>query len=159
MFCQLFGVEPGRGDAVVADKPAPPNPKKAPKAPKVPKAPKAPKKKGPLPKATTEQQECAPFDHIEEASPEPAEILTLQYEDIDVDEDAWLEEEHGLEESDTESNYEATSMTEEDLHPALSCSVDSSPGFLLERPARTVKVDKKRPPGIAVTFDDDAWIE
>ena len=38
----------------------------------------------------------------------------------------------------------------------IAGSIASSPGFF-ER--REPKLEKKRPPGIAVTFDDDSWIE
>ena len=143
MFCQLFGGDPQSNAK-------PPKDKKKQKTSTKPKA--KPKKKEPEPKAV--EQECAPFDHVEEESPEPMHIETLDYEDIEeaIQDDEWEEEEEVLSDDQSE-NYEATSMSDEN---EISCSVDSSPGFLFER--RTVTVEKKRKPGIPVFFDDESWI-
>jgi hypothetical protein len=107
----------------------------------------------------SDEQIGAPFKHVRERSPEPAEVATqLEYEDLAPESDDWMLEDldppaEELTDDDEELNYEATSMTDELEH--VCGSVGSSPGFF-ER--RVVSIDKKRPPGIAVTFDDDSWI-
>jgi hypothetical protein len=152
MFCELFGVQP-------ADQPAKVSKCAKPKAakPKVAKVAKPRASKSVKPMAV--DQLGAPFEHVREASPEPADVTQLEYDHLEPDleppvNDEWMDEELSEEYmTDEELNYEATSMTEECDH--VCGSIGSSPGFF-ER--KTVKVGKQRPPGIAVTFEDDSWI-
>jgi len=143
MISHLFGKQ------TVADHPKPAKVKKPKK-----------KKKGPEPRKA--EQECAPFEHVQEASPEPADVAdTLEYDLLQEDEfDEWDAE--STMDSDGESNYEVSSISrhDDDDHPdTLFGSVQSSPGFMSGLKPSSVTVEKKRPPGIAVSFDDDSWIE
>jgi hypothetical protein len=152
MFSELF-----------AAKPAPPEKAKATK-----KKPAPPKKKKPKagPEPQKADQECAPFEHVEEASPEPAKVATLEYDLLqEEDYNEWdADDEFQL--SDDESNYEVSSMSrngddddilEDDVPYG---SIQSSPGLFMQGLKSTsVQVEKKRPAGIAVSFDDDSWIE
>lgn len=143
MISHLFGKQ------TVADHPKPVKVKKPKK-----------KKKGPEPRKA--DQECAPFEHVQEASPEPADVAdTLEYDLLQEDEfDEWDAE--TTMDSDGESNYEVSSVSrhDDDDHPdTLFGSVQSSPGFMSGLKSSSVTVEKKRPPGIAVSFDDDSWIE
>ncbi len=109
--------------------------------------------------ASAKQHASAPFKATKEKSPEPAQADMLDHEDIagpveDVWDDDYSEECKESDASDVE-DYEVTSMTMSD--EPLCSSIDSSPGMFFER---HVKVEsKKRPPGIAVFFDDDSWID
>lgn len=160
MFSELFNTAKSH--------PTPPKKtaKKKASAPK--KKSTTPKKKKTGPEPHSADQECAPFDHVEEASPEPAKVATLEYdvlqeedcEDWDVDDEFQL--------SDDESNYEVSSMSRDDgeeddiLDDEVPYgSIQSSPGLFMQglKSTSSVKVEKKRPSGIAVSFDDDSWIE
>jgi hypothetical protein len=149
MLSQLFG----------GDLPPPkPHPKKK-------STTAARKKKEPKAAVIEHQQPSAPFKHTREKSPEPAPVDTLDHNDIEdttwsvplEDDDEFAE----CRESDVEEdNYDATSMTmspEPEAGSPPYGSVESSPGFFLERRSRDVS--KKRPPGIALSFDDDSWID
>lgn len=153
MFCELFGVpqlpvakaEPGKHSQA-----KPPKAKPAKK-----KAPKKPKTIVPM----VMDQLGAPFEHTIEDSPEPADIDQLEYESLELPtNDEWMEEEIQLPEELTDDedndNYEATSMTE-DCDEVCGSIGSTSPGFFEKK---IVKIEKLRPPGIAVTFDDDSWI-
>jgi hypothetical protein len=154
MFCQLFGVE----DKKPPPKAPPAKPKPPPKKSKK-KAVAAPPPSLPDPKPQNAEQECAPFEHVEEASPEPADVATLEY-DVLQEEEFEKEWDEDFEHSDVESNYEVSSISrhddDEDQADDLYGSIQSSPGVFMKS---SIKVEKKRPPGIAVTFDDDSWIE
>lgn len=128
---------------------------KPPKAPKKPSKPKAKAKKDPAP--STAQQPSAPFEHVVETSPEAAEVEMLEYEDIEEEWDVHEEDS----DAGSEVNYDATSIDPADADDVLCGSIGSSPGFMTAGVAglRSVKVEKKRPPGIAVSFDDDSWIQ
>jgi hypothetical protein len=128
----------------------------------------APKKKKAGPEPHSVDQECAPFDHIEEASPEPAKVATLEYDILqEEDYNEWdVEEDEFQLSDDDESNYEVSSVSrngdEDDLEDeAPYGSIQSSPGLFMQglKSMSSVKVEKKRPAGIAVSFDDDSWIE
>lgn len=142
MISHLFGKQ------TVIDNPKPTKVKK----------PKTKKKKGPEPQKA--EQECAPYEHIQEASPEPADVIdTLEYDLLQEDEfDEWDAE--SIVDSDVESNYDVSSMSrhDDDQPETLFGSVQSSPGFMSGLKS-SVTVEKKRPPGITVSFDDDSWIE
>lgn len=184
MFCELFGVDTAQSKAPAkpakAKAPAKAKPAKA-KAPAEAKAKTAKSKKAPKPASVT-QIASGPFEATREKSPEPAPQRSgaaLDYDDFagpladpladsladplaDPLEDGWSEGEAHEDEdpgdSDAEiENYDATSMT---MSEDLCGSVESSPGFLNDFSDRVTRiVEKKRPPGIAVTFDDDSWID
>lgn len=110
-----------------------------------------PAKSGPKPRRASGQP-AAPFEYDSDPSPEPAEADTLEYD--------WLEEEEHAATSDIseddEPNYDATSLTDDEFQCG---SIDSSPTFLHDVNKRTIKIERHRPPGIAVTFDDESWID
>jgi hypothetical protein len=138
MFCELFGVSSTL---------PPPQP------PPQPKVTKKPKRVTPTttPQPSHAEQHGAPFKHVEHPSPEPAEYDGIHGDDwSDVDDD-----DAGFSSSEEIDAYEGgtTSVAADDFE--LTGSIGSSPGFF-ERSVQ--KLEKKRPPGIAVTFDDDSWI-
>ncbi len=145
MFSELFNAQP-----LV-------KPSKTKKPKKTAAPPKKKKVKGPEPQDAG--QECAPFDHVEETSPEPADIDTLDY-DVLQEEDDFGDFQRS---DDEESNYEVSSISrndEDDLLDDLPYgSIQSSPGLFMNEFKSSVKVEKKRPPGIALSFDDDSWID
>lgn len=128
-----------------------------PKKPKNPKKPKKEKDTVPVPSAAQQTTDYAPFDHVVEESPEATQAETLEYDIIEDELGSAWDEEECMEDSDagSEINYEATSIADETEQ--LCGSITSSPGFMYEH--RSVKVEKKRPPGISITFDDDSWID
>lgn len=166
MFCQLFGVESA----------PPPATKKQTKVkkssgeakPKTTKETKPKTTKETKPRTNTNPKKKkkdpepqvieggAPFEHIKEESPDPCEMDTLMYEELEDSLEQHDDDWESVQEEETSLNYDATSITEDDEN--MSCSVDSSPGMFFERRMKSVLVEKKRPPGIAVTFDDDSWI-
>lgn len=102
------------------------------------------------PKPRTLRQSGAPFDHVEEPSPEPAEDPNEFDFDVLHEED-W---EDDKEDDDRSENYEATSMTDDDDHNVTGSlsSLDFFPD------TRSVVVEARTPPGIKVSFDDESWI-
>jgi hypothetical protein len=140
MFADLF-VPP------TANKKTPPTSK--------PKPVKKPKKKTIIPSAAEQTADFGPFEHVVEGSPEATLVENaLEYEDIDViiDEE-WPEE--CCSEAGSEINYEATSV-DMSVDECDVGSMTSSPGFFKRK---SVDVEKARPPGISLTFDDDSWID
>lgn len=141
-----------------------PTPAKSAKKKKAP-APKKKKKTGPEPHPA--DQECAPFDHIEEASPEPAKVATLEYDLLQEEDYNEWDADDDFQLSDDESNYEVSSVSrngdDDDIldDEVPYGSIQSSPGLFMQglKSTSSVKVEKKRPAGIAVSFDDDSWIE
>jgi len=144
MFCELFNHPPAV--TVAAEETRQKKPKKK-------------REQHPKP-ATVEQISSGPFTLKREKSPEPAPIPALDYEYLE-EEDDWVQEEHEdfeeeCHESDAET-YDCTSMTMSEEDPGIYGSVESSPGMYFGH--RNVVVEKKRPPGIALCFDDDSWID
>lgn len=82
----------------------------------------------------------APFDH-EEEFPEPMDMEMMDHDEWDTEEKD--------DETDSEYNYDVTSMTSMEHEE----SVQGSPVF-----ERSVFVEPASPPGIPVTFDDESWI-
>lgn len=153
MFCQLFGVD--AQPHVAKPKHAKTQAKKAPKVTQ-----RKTKKPNPKPKSQEPEPQViengAPYEHVKEDSPDPCEMDTLMYEELeqaDQHDDDWESEVK----DDESLNYDATSISEKE--DSFGCSVESSPGMFFERKLRSVIIEKKRPPGIAVTFDDDSWID
>jgi hypothetical protein len=146
MFCALFDVKPA------APVPAPVPVKKKALKPKKPKQPKA--------AAAEQTRDVAPFESVREKSPEPAPVEALDYEIVGALEefdDIPEADEYEGDASDIEENYDATSMSLSD-HEEPCGSLDSSPGIFFARRVKEPKDPKHRPPGIALTFDDDSWI-
>ena len=146
-------------------------PKAPPKAKASPKPKKPRKPKGPVPNEVERTHASGPFLATREATPEPAPTkTTLEYDNVSNDEDAppppsddadWTVSEGGSVNSDDEG-YDASSMAmSEDSHMCGSLGSNASPSFLagLGSSEGVRAIEKKRPPGIAVTFDDDSWIE
>lgn len=138
MFCQLFGVS----DAKPAEQPS----KK--------------KKKAPEPTQAAGQEDAAPFQAPRERSPEPMPIPEYKEleEDNDVapDDDEWDECRESDKGSDSDDNYDATSITMSEDN--VVGSLESSPGLFFER-RKTKEKQQQRPPGIQLSFDDDSWID
>jgi hypothetical protein len=132
-------------------------PKKTPAKPAKPtKSVKKPKAKAVVPSAAEQTADFGPFEHVVEESPEATLVEnTLEYEDIDIDEE-WADDAGS--DAGSEINYEATSvdMSVEDTDEFVG-SMTSSPGFFTQK--TSVEVEKARPPGVSLTFDDDSWID
>ena len=149
MFCALFDVKPAAPVPVPVPVPAK---KKALK-------PKKPKQQHPKAAAAEQTRAVAPFESVRETSPEPAPVEALEYDEIALEEFDDIPEADEYEEdaSDIEENYDATSMSLSD-HEEPCGSLASSPGIFFARRVKEPKDPKHRPPGIALTFDDDSWI-
>lgn len=131
-----------------------------PSKPNKPKVVKKPKKtKTIAPSAAEQTAEFGPFEHVIEESPEATLVEnTLEYEDIDEE---WEDETGACSDAGSEINYEATSvdMSVDDPEDFVG-SMSDSPGFFkIKRKNGMVEVEKARPPGISLTFDDDSWID
>lgn len=104
------------------------------------------------PEPSTAVQACAPFEHVEEASPEVLFQTTLDYDMLD---DEWNGDEKSDSASDAGSTYDISSMSHED-----EGSMQSSPrACSLELESVLKQRVRHHPPGIPVWFDDDSWID
>lgn len=119
--------------------------------PRQPKSTTKTTKKKQQPKPRTLKQSGAPFEHIKEPSPEPADDPN-EFDFNELHEDEWEPEQAEDDDDVSEINYEATSMTDDDDNIAGSLS---SLDFF---EPRTVVIEAKTPPGIEVSFDDESWI-
>jgi hypothetical protein len=173
MFSQLFS---GGSAPEVPTKPKPAKaakPKAPPKAKASPKPKKPRKPKGPVPNEVERTHASGPFSETRDATPEPAPTkTTLEYDDVSNDGDAppppldetdWTVSESGSVNSDDDEGYDASSMAmSEESHMCGSLGSNAaSPSFLagLGSSEGVRAIEKKRPPGISVTFDDDSWID
>jgi hypothetical protein len=108
------------------------------------------------PSAAEQTAEFGPFEHVVEESPEAAVVENaLDYEDIDILDEEWPDD--CCSEVGSEINYEATSVDMSVDETECVGSMTSSPGFIFKR--KSVEVEKARPSGISLTFDDDSWID
>ena len=170
MFTTLFsGVAPEpKGKAKAKAKANPPA--KTPASPKPKPKPKPkPRKKptGPVPVEIERTHASGPFTATREPTPEPAPAKTLEYDDVSNDDDPppddaeWTVSESGSVNSDGEEGYDVSSMAMSD-DVCGSLGSNPSPKFGLAglgSSEGTRAIEKKRPPGIMVTFDDDSWID
>lgn len=163
MFTQLFTGSAAPGPEPTAKAKPKAKAKAKPKAKGKAKA----KPAGPVPVEVERTHASGPFTATREPTPEPAPAQTLEYDDVSNDEDPpaddaeWTVSESGSVDSGDEEGYEVSSMAMSD-DVCGSLGSNPSPKFGLAglgSSEGTRMVEKKRPPGIAVTFDDDSWIE
>lgn len=141
MFCELFGVS-SAGTTTS-------------------KKTKSKSKHVGTPQPSRSDQQGAPFvvDEVDESlEPEPTDLAPqLEYQYI---RDEWSDADADADDfsGDEIENYDGctTSITDEtSRRDMIIGSIESSPGFFERREPK----EKNRPLGIAVTFDDDSWID